>query len=160
MFQQPSAGGDQVKVNELIGSLALIYVHEFRQGISTVNGPSDAVTVDLHVLQGPKAGESYENTLIFQKVLIGSLKGAVGGEPVLARIGQGVAKPGQSAPYVLQPHTASDAAVATAWIQSRMTAVQQPAPAPPAAANGTLAIDPSTLPPAVVELLKQSGQLA
>lgn len=157
MFQQPSAGGDQVKVAELVGSLVLIYVLEARQGISTTFGPSDAVAVDLHVLQGPNAGESYENTLIFQKALIGSLKSAVGGEPVLARIGTGIAKPGQSAPYVLQPHTASDAAMATAWITARVTKVQQPAAA--ATPSGVTAVDLSTLPPAVVELLKQAGQI-
>lgn len=156
MFQQPAAGGDQVKVAELVGSLCLIYVSEFRQGILTSYGPSDAVACDIHVLQGPNAGESYENALIFQKALIGSLKGSVGGEPVLGRIGTGIAKPGQSAPYVLQPHTAADAALATTWIQARMTKVQQPAPVAP---SGITSVDLSSLPPAVVELLKQSGQI-
>jgi len=162
MFQQPPAGGDQVKVAELVGSLVLIYALEYKQGVSTVHGLSDVVSVDMHVLQGPKAGESYENTLIFQKALIGSLKAAVGGEPVLARIGTGIAKPGQTAPYVLQPFTPQDAAIATAWLQARSTAFQAPpaATAQPAAAPGTgEPIDLASLPPAVLELLKQSGQV-
>jgi len=173
LFQQPSAGGDQVKVNEIIGALVLVHVREYREGIITSFGPSDAVAVDLHVLDGPKAGESFENTLIFQKALIGALRSAAGGQPVLGRIGQGTAKPGQSAPYILTPYTEQDAALATAWINSRPQQFQPPATAPatgnghPTAAAAPVAqpapaapaVDYSALPPEVQELLKQSGAM-
>jgi hypothetical protein len=179
VFQQPSQG-DQVKIAELVGSLVLVYVRELRENIQTAFGPSDAVAVDLHVLQGPSAGESFENTLIFQKALIGSLRSAVGGDPVLGRVGQGTAKPGQSPPYILHPFTDADAAIATAWIQARPGQFQAPAngraavpapgqaapsPAPatsPAAPPATPAgnsIDYSALPPEVQELLRQSGAM-
>ena len=94
MFQQPSAaGGDKVPVPELVGSLVLIYVREYRTGIVTSFGEKDAIACDVHVLDGPKGGEVFDNALLFQGALIGSLRAAVSGDPVLARIGQGVAKP-------------------------------------------------------------------
>jgi hypothetical protein len=179
MFQQPSQG-DQVKVAELLGCLVLIWVREFREDVTTTYGPSDAIACDIHVLDGVKGGEKFENTLIFQKALIGSLRSAAGGEPVLGRISQGVAKPGQSAPYILTPFTDADAALATGYIQRMAKPFQAPgngqaaSPNPPAAAAPAAAtpsqttaaspasaspvtVDISTLPPEVQELLKQTG---
>ena len=169
MFQQPSAAGDQVKIPELLGALILVYVRDYREGIVTSFGPSDAVAVDLHVLDGPQKGEDYQNTLIFQKALIGSLRSAIGGDPVLGRIGQGTAKPGQSPPYILHPYTEQDAAVATAWINAQPKPFQQAAPAaapPPVApapvpapqaspANGGQ-VDIASLPPDVQKLIRES----
>jgi hypothetical protein len=176
MFQQPSQG-DQVKVAELVGCLVLIWARDFREDITTTFGPSDAVACDIHVLDGAKGGEKFENTLVFQRVLIGSLKPAIGGDPVLARIGQGIAKPGQSAPYMLNPYTQTDAAIATGYIQRMPKPFQAagnggptttapgatPAPAPTAAAPSAPAaapaVDYSALPPEVQELLRQSGAM-
>jgi hypothetical protein len=168
MFQQPSQG-DQVKVAELTGSLVLIWALELREDVPTAYGPSDAIAVNIHVLDGGKGGEKFENTLLFQKALIGSLRSAIGGEPVLGRVGQGVAKPGQSAPYILQPFTDADAALATGYIQRMAKPFQAPAnptaaapaaapPAPQAAPPGApTTVDISTLPREVQELLKQTG---
>ena len=107
MFQQPSEAGDKVPVAELINSLVLIWVREHRTGITTTFGEKDAVACDVHVLDGAHGGEVFDNALLFQGGLIGSLKSAAGGDPVLARIGVGVGKPGQNPPYILQPFTAS-----------------------------------------------------
>lgn len=165
-FQQPAAGGDQFKVSEHQGSLALIFVREFRQGISTSNGPADAVAADIHVLDGPDAGGDYENSLIFGKSLVPSLSGAAGKDPVLGRFGQGVAKPGQSAPWVLQQYSDADAAIATAWLAQHAGAAPVPAapapaapamPAPAPAAPAAPGLDLASLPPAVLELLKAAG---
>jgi hypothetical protein len=164
MFQQPSQG-DQVKIADLLGSLVLIWAKEYREDIQTVHGPADAITGDIHVLDGPKGGEKFENTLIFGGALIGSLRGAIGGEPVLARVGQGVSKPGKNPPWVLNPFTDADAAIATGYIQRMPRPFQAPSngeakqePAAPAAAQ-PVALDISTLDPAVIELLKQSGAI-
>src|ERR1700675_4321869 len=100
MFQQPSQG-DRVNIADLVGSLVLIWARDYRENITTPYGESDAIAADIHALDGAKGGEKFENTLIFQRALIGSLRSAVGGEPVLARIGQGTAKPGQSPPFIL-----------------------------------------------------------
>ncbi len=147
MFQQPSEAGDKVPVAELIGSLVLIWVREHRTGIVTSFGEKDAVACDVHVLDGTKGGEVFDNALLFQGGLIGSLKSAAGGDPVLARIGQGVGKPGQNPPYVLVPFTAADAVTATGYIQRMKPPVRQPAngtsPAVPTAAAAPAAATPS-----------------
>ena len=182
MFQQPSQG-DQIKVAEHLGSLALIYVHEFREDFPTVHGPSDAVVADVHILDGATAGKSFGNTMLFNKALVGSLRSAAGGDPVLGRIAQGVAKPGQTAPYILQPFTDADAKVGMAWVEAHKPGFQQasngngtaapkagngaaspaaatPSPAAASPATGNSAITPeafAALPPEVQELLKQSG---
>jgi hypothetical protein len=181
MFQQPSQG-DQVKVAELVGCLTLIWAREYRENIPTAFGETDAVAVDMHVLDGAKGGEKFENTLLFQRALIGSLKPAIGGEPVLGRIGQGVGKPGQSPPYILLPYTEQDAALATGYIARMAKPFQAPAAASPAAGPTTAAapaaatpspaaVSPATgngamtreifdaLPAEVQELLKQSGKV-
>lgn len=145
-FQQPSPGGDKVPVAELVGNLVLIWVREYRTGLPTVHGEKDAVAVDVHVLDGPHGGEVFDNGLLFQGALIGSLKPAVGGDPVLARVGQGVAKPGQNAPWILNPFTDADAQVAMGYIQRMKPPVQQPAAAavpPPAAAAAPAATAPA-----------------
>jgi hypothetical protein len=168
MFQQPSQG-DRLDMKDLLGSLVLIWVRELREGIPTPYGEREAIAADVHVLDGAKGGEKFENSLIFQAALIGSLRGAAGGDPVLGRIGQGVAKPGQSPPFILQPYTEQDAALATGYIQ-RMPKPFQPAangqPAEAAASPPTAnpaqpagAIDYTALPPEVLELLRQAGQL-
>jgi len=177
MFQQPSAGGDKIPFADLIGSLALFWVREHRTGIITTFGEKDAVACDVHILDGPQAGTVYENSLIFQGALIGSLKPAAGGDPVLARIGQGTAKPGQNAPFILMPFTAADATTATAYIQRMPKPFQAPANghtgAAPAATSPAAGPHPVNAAPAqamtaeafqllpleVQELLRQSGQV-
>jgi hypothetical protein len=167
MFQQPSQG-DKVNVSELLGCLVLIWVREVREGITTPYGEKEAVACDIHVLDGAKGGETFENSLIFQAALIGSLRYAAGGEPVLGRFGQGFAKPGQSAPYILEPFTDADAAIATHYISQLGKPFQPPAngssPAPAAAAVKTPAaapvpLDISALDPAVIELLRSTGAI-
>jgi hypothetical protein len=70
------------------------------------------------VLTHPEGPKAEENVLLFQKPLIGSLSANIGKDPVLARLGQGTAKPGQSAPYILQPFNEQDAAYAAQYLQS------------------------------------------
>jgi len=163
VFQQPSQG-DKFNVSEHTGALCLFFVHDVRQGIPTSFGEKEAVACDIHVLDGTDAGEIFQDCLIFQGALIGSLRRAAGGDPVLARIGQGVAKPGQQPPYVLAEFTDQDAAKAGAYLAERAKKFQgtSPAPAAPAApaaapVNGAGAVDIASLPPEVQELLKQSG---
>jgi hypothetical protein len=163
VFQQPSQG-DRVDIKDLLGSLALFYVHDVRQGISTPFGEKEAVACDIHVLDGLKGGEIFKDALIFQGGLIGTLRSAAGGEPVLARVGHGVAKPGQSPPFVLQPFSEADAQLATTYINNRPKQFQtagngntQAVQAPPANNGG--GVDLSSLPQEVQELLKQSGAM-
>lgn len=163
MFQQPSQG-DKFVVADHIGALCLFFVHDVRQAINTGYGDKEAVACDVHVLEGADAGEIYSDSLIFQGALIGSLRRAAGGDPVLARIGQGVAKPGQNAPYILTEFTPQDAAKAEAYLTERAKRFQgsngngQPAPAPaatPAPPGGLTPEAYNALPPEVQALLAQ-----
>lgn len=159
MFQQPAQGGDKIPFAELIGALALFIVRDHRTGIVTTFGEKDAVGADVHILDGPKAGTVYDNSLIFQGALIGALKSAIGGDPVLARIGQGTPKPGQNAPFILAPFTQADVPLATAcWQRIQAQQFQPPAqqqaapaapqPAPAAAAPYQAAAVPAAASPA------------
>jgi hypothetical protein len=132
-FADPaSATGLDLKT--LHGCLLLVEPHEVATGIPTVHGPSDAVRADVTVLDGDTAGAVATDTLIFPKVLISQLRSRLG-RMVLGRLGQGVAKPGQSAPWTLNAATDADRAAADAYLAQRPAApipavAQAPAPSP------------------------------
>jgi hypothetical protein len=127
-FAAPAAPGAGIDLKTLNGALLLFTVHEQVQGIATVHGPSDAIRCDVAVLDGGSAGDEYTDTLIFPKVLQGQLRPSVGGK-VLGRLGQGVAKPGQSAPWVLSAATPADTQIGMAYVSRQLAA--------PAAAGAT-----------------------
>jgi hypothetical protein len=109
-FAAPSTASG-IKWADLKGSLLLIKVHGIEPAIKTVHGDTAAVRADVIVLDGSEAGTAYNDTLIFPKVLQSQVKGNVGGM-VLGRLGQGVAKPGQSAPWTIDAATEADKGVA------------------------------------------------
>jgi hypothetical protein len=79
-------------------------------------GDKDAVRVTIHDITDTA---TYEDVLWFPKVLVGSLKGRIG-QKVLAVLGKGTAKPGQSAPWILVDATTDNDCVkaATAYLDS------------------------------------------
>lgn len=115
MFAAPAAPGEGIKFADHLGALLLLDVLGVETGIKTVHGDSDAVKANVNVLDGPGAGESYSETLIFPKVLQSQLRSSVG-QKVLGRLGQGNAKPGQSAPWLLNEATPEDVAKAEQWV--------------------------------------------
>jgi hypothetical protein len=119
LFSAP-ATATGLDLKALLGSLLLIHVHDVETGINTSFGSTDAVRADVTALDGPQAGETFDDTLIFPRVLQSQLKSKIG-EKVLGRLGQGQAKPGQSAPWVLNAATPADAELATKWL-TRVTA--------------------------------------
>lgn len=118
MFSQPSAGGDMFSPAEHEGELLLIEPLSFEQGITTQMGTSDAVKANVIVLDGPTAGATFDDALIFPKVLQSQTKPKIGGGYVLGRLGKGEAKPGKSAPWMLHPFNEQDAQTAQNWINS------------------------------------------
>lgn len=96
-----------VDLKALNGSLLLVTVKQVRESVATSFGVTDAVACDIAVLDGEQKGETYSDALLFPKILVSSLRPHVGYK-VLARLGQGTAKAGQSAPWVLAPSTAAD----------------------------------------------------
>lgn len=136
-FAQPAAPTSDVKVADYVGHLLLIYPRELRTGILTVNGTADAINADVVILTDPSGPRAESGVLIFQKVLIGTLKSSIGGDAVLGRLARGPAQTGKSAPYILDQFADVDAAYATSYLQSvggdpfpQARAFTAPAPAP------------------------------
>ena len=137
-----------VKVADLNGHLLIVTPVEFKTGIKTVNGDADAIEVNVVDLD---TNEEHHSMLWFNVALKSALKPLIG-QKVLGRIGQGAAKPGKSAPWILIDATgdANAIAKANAYIAGTPAVAQAPAVADaPAPANIN--------DPAVQALLSQLG---
>ena len=131
-FSSPATSGESVKPADLQGHLLIIKPVEYKTGITTSLGEAEAIEVDLVDLD---AGTEHNSVLFFNVALRSALKPNIG-KSVLARIGQGVAKPGKSAPWILVDATGDADAVAkaTAYLAGSLApATPQAAPAPTAA---------------------------
>jgi hypothetical protein len=148
-FSSPSNTSEGVKVADLANHLLIITPVEYKTGIQTVHGLAEAVEVNVVDLD---TNSEHASLLWFNVGLRNSLKSKVG-QKVLARIGQGTAKPGKSAPWILIDATGDASAVAKA--KAYLGSAPAPAVAKPAPANPVL--DPNNLPPEVVALLGQLG---
>lgn len=114
-FATPSAPSGGITWADHKGALLLIEPLSFESEITTAFGVADAVKASVNVIDGEGAGESYDETLIFPKILISQTKNQVG-QKVLGRLTQGQAKPGQSAPWMLDAAGPEDIAKAEAWV--------------------------------------------
>ena len=146
-FSPPSMNESGPKVADLAGQLLIITPTDYKVGIKTIHGDAEAVEVSLVNLDTNK---TYDSVLFFNVALRSALKSKIG-QKVLARIGQGTAKPGKSAPWILLDATTDAAALAKA--NAYLATASAPAPAVAAAvpaANGTIT-------PEVAALLAQLG---
>jgi hypothetical protein len=144
-FSAPSNNTESVKVADLNGHLLILEPLEYKTGIQTVHGEADAIEVRINDLD---TGFNHESVLFFNVALKNALKSKVG-QKVLARIGQGTAKPGKSAPWILVDATGDADAVAKANAFIAGGGGSAPAPAATASANIN--------DPAVQALLAQLG---
>ena len=111
VFAAPAAGGgSDIRPADLEGHLLVVEPLEYVASIPTSMGDKDAVRVTIHDITDTA---TYEDVLWFPKVLVGSLKGRVG-QKVLAVLGKGTAKPGQSAPWILVDATTDNDCVKAA----------------------------------------------
>ena len=111
VFAAPAAGGgSDVRPADLEGHLLVVEPLEYVASIPTSMGDKDAVRVTIHDITDTA---TYEDVLWFPKVLVGSLKGRIG-QKVLAVLGKGTAKPGQSAPWILVDATTDNDCVKAA----------------------------------------------
>jgi hypothetical protein len=116
-FASPAAASSSdVRPADLEGHLLIVEPLEYCENIVTSLGDKDAVRVTIHDVTDR---ETYEDVLWFPKVLVGSLKGRIG-QKVLAVLGKGTAKPGQSAPWILVDATtdADCVTAATAYLDT------------------------------------------
>ena len=152
-FAAPASNdGANIKPADLLGHLLIITPVEYKTGIQTSLGETDAIEVNIVDLD---TSEEHNSVLFFNVALKSALKPNIG-KQVLARMGQGAAKPGKSAPWVLVTATDDPAAVAkaTSYIAGGFAAAGVAAPSAPVAA----AIDPNS--PEIQALLSKLGAKA
>lgn len=130
-FASPASSGESVKPADLQGHLLIIKPVEYKTGIQTSLGEAEAIEVNIVDLD---TNTEHDSVLFFNVALRSALKPNIG-KSVLARIGQGVAKPGKSAPWILIDATTDADAVAkaTAYLAGAITAPAQATPATPVA---------------------------
>lgn len=119
-FSKPAAGG-KFSAEGNNGRLLLITPTSYEEGIQTTYGVKDAVKANIVVIneQSPAGSEVIEDALLFGGVLIGQTKSFVGKGLVLGRLGQGTAKKGQNAPWLLEDPTDAEKDVARAYLASQ-----------------------------------------
>lgn len=111
MFDAPTSGGsDSVRPADLEGHVLVVEPIEYRPSVSTKYGDRDAIQVIVHDISEKT---SHDDVLFFGSALIATLKRDIG-KKVLAKMGKGEAKPGQSAPWILIDLTTNEKAVAAA----------------------------------------------
>lgn len=146
-FTAPVSNTEGVKVADLNGHLLIVTPIEYKTGINTVNGVAEAIEVHVVDLD---TNEEHHSLLWFNVALRNALKPLIGNK-VLGRIGQGAAKPGKNAPWILLDATSDATAIAKA---NAYIAGGIKAPAPVASAPASTA---SLDDPAVQALLAQLG---
>ena len=132
-FAAPSTGGGSLKPADVEGHLLVVEPSEYVASIATSFGERDAVRVTVHDIT---TSETHSDVLLFGTALIGSLKGQIG-KRVLGVMGKGTAKPGMSAPWILQDASGNDKAIAaaTAYLTGQVSAQLTQPPAPTYEAN-------------------------
>ena len=156
-FAAPASNdGANVKPADLLGHLLIISPVEYKTGIQTSLGETDAIEVNIVDLD---TSEEHNSVLFFNVALKSALKPNIG-KQVLAKIGQGVAKPGTSATWILVNATDDPVAVAkaTSFIAGGFAAAGASAPTPAAAVAPAGAVDPNS--PEIQALLAKLGAKA
>lgn len=117
-FSSPSQG-DICKPADLVGHLLIVRPVEFQAEFQTANGPSDMIRLDVADLsvndERGQWGVVYRDAMWFSRGLVPGLRRQIG-ELVLARMAQGLAKPGQNAAWILND-AVGDAQAVTAGQQ-------------------------------------------
>lgn len=137
-FEQPS--NDFFKSSDYNGHLIIVENIGAPYRTNTNFGETDAIKADVTVLTDPAGPKEFRQTQVFGAAMVGTLSRASTGAQVLGRIGQGVAKQGQSAPWVINPWNPGDEVFAQSYVEQRNAAraaqqfqpAPQPAPAAPA----------------------------
>jgi hypothetical protein len=139
-FSQPLRG-DKFEAEQFDGALLLFYPTEHHVSIPTQHG--DTAVVDTHIVALDRPDLTGQPTVlrdarIFGRALVPQLKGAVGGKPVLGRLGRGQNTKGNP-PWLLKDFSEQDAQYArqymTAHADPRTQQTSVPAPSAPPTSN-------------------------
>jgi len=132
LFQRPS--NDFFAAKSYDGKLVLFESIGQPYTAKTDFGDSDAIDADVTVIDADGGPKVFTKSRVFGAALVGTLSRSLPGKPLLGRIGQGQAKAGQSAPWILEDYTDQDAALAGAYLTQRASGAfsrpATPAPAP------------------------------
>jgi hypothetical protein len=138
-FKSGSDGG--AGITEYEGRLLLVTPTEYVESFPTTFGDTDTVRVDFVVLDGPDGIEEVEDTLVFQRMLIGALKtqakfnekNGVDENTGHPKMTLGVLiqdesrkKQGQSAPWVLAEPNAEQAQAARDYLAGKKSEPADP----------------------------------
>lgn len=133
-FSAPAAGS-VLKPAEIENHLLVVEPTEYIEKMQTQMGESDAVRCTVHDITSKT---THDEVLWFSTVLVGSLRSRIGAK-VLGVMGKGVAKPGQTAPWVLQDASGVPEAVKAAQEYLATQAPSQAAGSAPVAQEDELA---------------------
>ena len=111
-----ASDGERIALRDLEGSVVVMVAKEYVAAIETANGTSDAISVTIHDVSG---GRTYEQQLIFARVLVNGLKNKIG-IPVLGVVGKGTAKAGKSSPWVLHSATEAQATAGSEYMAKQV----------------------------------------
>ncbi len=103
-FASPLGPGSGERITHMVGLLLLIAPREYIPKMNTESGETDALRVDVVILDGPAAGHRADQILVFQKALKRDIRAALEGPHpyLLGRLAMGEAAKGKSAPYILR----------------------------------------------------------
>lgn len=120
-FQRPS--NDFFAAKDYQGKLVLFEnIGQPYKKVTKFDKPDDPSTVidaDVTVIDADGGPAVFTKSVVFGMALVGTLSRAVPGKPLLGRIGQGEAKQGQSAPWMLLDFTDADAQLAGSYLTAR-----------------------------------------
>jgi hypothetical protein len=138
-FDAPLQGGGSLKAADVEGHVLVVEPSEYVPSIATSFGEKDAIRVTVHDIT---TSETHTDVLLFGTALIGSLKSQIG-KRVLGVMSKGVAKPGQSAPWILVDASQDAGAVtaATNYLNGAVAATITAPAAPAAPAGNQSALD-------------------
>jgi hypothetical protein len=109
----PTPGGDRFDKSEHEGRLLAVDVFEAVHGFQTRHGEAEGVRARVVVIDGDEPGSAFDDALVFG--WLGEALQSNVGQTVLGRLVRGEARSGNSAPWILEAPTETDAAVAEAW---------------------------------------------
>lgn len=107
---------DFFTIKDHVGDLVIIAVNEFTPDFVTAMGVRDTIKAEIAIVDGNEADTRYAEALLFGSRVVPQLRGKIGAV-VLGRIARGTAKPGQSAPYLIEKPTQHDKELATKWVK-------------------------------------------
>lgn len=120
---------DRFQLRDHVDRLVAIKVEKYEPAVTTKRGDKPAVGATVTVIDGPDAGRTFTDSLLFGAVIVPQLKEKVG-RHVLGRIYEGEAKNGDNPPYKLREATDQETEYAVRFLADKPA--QAPAAAQPA----------------------------